>query len=179
MSNTRGSLWLRWPNEQTGPLWLGVHLNERAGETVMVGVEVWTEEPGTARASLGPAGDATDDLLPWPAIPIRSDDITGLSLESLRTRLKAVLSAPDGSALVREAAAALRPQRAGRPPLYPPEHFGRVAKVYLRAVEEGSRAPTLAVAQTWNVSRSAAAKWVMRARAAGLLPQIGPRSSAA
>jgi len=167
-------LWVRWPNEATGPLWLGLHLNERAGESVLVGVEVWTEEPGTARAWTGPEGDPTDDLLPWPPIALRADDLTTLTLEGLGRRLRSSLSASDDSPLVREAAAALRPQRRGRPRLYSDDHYARVAGVYLRALDDHRRDPTVAVAQAWEVSRSTAAHWVMRARQSGLLPSTRP-----
>ena len=71
MAGTRASWWTRWPDVDRGPLWAGVHLNERAGEVVVVGVEVWTEEPGHARAALGPEADPADDLLPFPPTAIR------------------------------------------------------------------------------------------------------------
>ncbi len=172
-ANTRCSWWTRWPDLDSGPLWVGMHLNERAGETVLVGLEVWTEEPGHARAALGPAGDAVNDLLPFPATALRARDLTDLGLERLQRAFLVALSQANASEVVSHAAAALRPQRAGRPTLYPPEHFARVAGVYQRAVAQGSRRPTADVARAWSVSRSAAAKWISRARTAGHLPPSG------
>jgi len=49
-------------------------------------------------------------------------------------------------------------------------HFARVAEVYQQAWNSGDHAPTKAVADQMKApSRSAAAKWVARARAMGLL----------
>ena len=59
-------------------------------------------------------------------------------------------------------------QRKGRPPLYGPEHFERVAAVYQQAFRQGPP-PTRAVAEEFQVQRSTAGKWVARARKAGLL----------
>jgi len=169
MSDTRASLWLRWPDEDEGPLWLGVHLNERAGENVLVGIELWTEPPGAARQTLGPAADGADDLLPWAPVALRARDLAHLSLGAVRDQVQRALGASGDIPLAAQAAAALRPLKPGRSPLYPPQHFANVAGVYLRAVGEGSRRPTAHVGVTWQVSRSTAAKWVMEARRLGYL----------
>jgi hypothetical protein len=58
--------------------------------------------------------------------------------------------------------------RTGRPSLYSPEHFARVAEVYTAAWRAGGN-PTEEVARRFGTSRSAAAKWVARTRAMGLL----------
>jgi hypothetical protein len=58
--------------------------------------------------------------------------------------------------------------RTGRPVERGPEHLAQVAKVYRDAFRAGER-PTKVVAETWKVSRTTAAKWVARAREAGLL----------
>lgn len=50
-----------------------------------------------------------------------------------------------------------------------PEHLAQVADVYLEACGIGEP-PTVAVQETWNVSRPTAGRWVMHARAQGLLP---------
>ena len=172
MGGTRSSLWLRWPDDATGPLWIGLHRNERAGQTALVGIELWTEEPGAARQHLGPEGDPAEDLLPWAPVGLRARDLRTITLSALQSRLEAVLSARQskgGESMVNPLPSALR---ATRGTMYPPDHFARVAQVYERARQAGSRAPTLAVAEAWNVSRSAAAKWVMRARAAGVLAPV-------
>jgi hypothetical protein len=64
--------------------------------------------------------------------------------------------------------------RPGRPRQYGPDHFAEVAQVYSEADTAGLP-PTRTVAERFNVSRSAAAKWVARARRAGLLPKTKPR----
>jgi hypothetical protein len=57
-------------------------------------------------------------------------------------------------------------KKLGRPPLYGPEHFEDVARVY----RAGGRAPTKAVASHFGVQKATAAKWVARARVMELLP---------
>lgn len=52
---------------------------------------------------------------------------------------------------------------------YGSKHFAEVATVYREALAE-SNAPTMAVAKHFDTTKSAAAKWVARARAMGLLP---------
>lgn len=60
---------------------------------------------------------------------------------------------------------------AGRsgPKGYGAEHFAEVASIYRREAMVSNR-PTAAVAERFVVSKSAAAKWVARARTMGLLP---------
>ena len=69
-------------------------------------------------------------------------------------------------------------RRGGRPPKYGPEHWQDVARIYREAYEKTpNRTPTRAVARhfskVWKkqVSETAAAKWVARCRALGLLPK--------
>ena len=57
----------------------------------------------------------------------------------------------------------------GRPLMYDEEHWQQVAGVYRDAAKRGD-APTKAVAEWGQVSKSAAAKWVARCRDLGLLP---------
>jgi len=57
---------------------------------------------------------------------------------------------------------------------YPPEHWEHVAEVY-RAAARVQRNPTAAVGEYYGVTRSAAAKWVSRARDRGLLPPAQER----
>jgi hypothetical protein len=58
--------------------------------------------------------------------------------------------------------------RAGRPPMYGPDHFAKVAAVYTTAHRAGKH-PTKAVADHFHVARSTAAKWVARCRS----PKLG------
>ncbi len=53
---------------------------------------------------------------------------------------------------------------------YGPEHFAEVARVYREAFTR-NRTPTRAVARHFEVSPTAAAKWVVRCRDLGLLPK--------
>jgi hypothetical protein len=75
-------------------------------------------------------------------------------LESLKEKARRELSRRDTSL--------------GGAPGRPPEHFAEVADEYAKAWREG-RPPVQAVAAWGGVSRSAAAKWVYRARQLGLL----------
>lgn len=59
----------------------------------------------------------------------------------------------------------VRPGRKG----YGADHYSKVAEIYREAAALGN-APTRAVAEHFVVSKSAAAKWVARARGIGLLP---------
>lgn len=52
---------------------------------------------------------------------------------------------------------------------YAPKHYVKVAEVYRREALVGGR-PRLAVAEHFTVTPSAAAKWIAKARAMGLLP---------
>lgn len=59
---------------------------------------------------------------------------------------------------------------------YPPDHLQHVARLY-REVAGLRRDPTAAVAETYGVTRTAAAKWVARAREKGLLAPAPQRRS--
>jgi hypothetical protein len=59
----------------------------------------------------------------------------------------------------------------GRPALYGPDHYEQVADTYREHLAAGGRAPTKAVAERFSVSKSAAAKWVAKAREIGALAE--------
>jgi hypothetical protein len=63
----------------------------------------------------------------------------------------------------------------GRKPVYGSDHFEEVARIYNEHWQKGGRAPTKAVADRFRVSKSAAAKWVARAREMGLLAPYGEK----
>ncbi len=71
---------------------------------------------------------------------------------------------------LRALAATPRRNKPGRPPALGSDHFREVARVYSEAFKAGLKNPTARVAEWGHVSKSAAAKWVARARAMGLLP---------
>ena len=54
-----------------------------------------------------------------------------------------------------------------------PEHYRQVAEVYDEAIDAGDP-PTQAVAETFDVPYTTAARWVRRARDLGLLPPPTP-----
>lgn len=53
------------------------------------------------------------------------------------------------------------------------EHYEQVAEVYDEAIDAGDP-PTLAVAESFDVPYTTAARWVRRCRALGLLPPPAP-----
>lgn len=57
----------------------------------------------------------------------------------------------------------------GRPPIYDPAHFEKVATIYLDAARRGDH-PRAAVAGAFGVPVSRAAHWVSGARERGLIP---------
>lgn len=159
----RATYWTRWPDDTNGVLWVGLHWNERHGETCLVGLEVWTEPPGTARQSLGPEADAIDDVSPYPPTALRIEDVRGLRLADLVARFRGSLG-PEHASVGASVA-----RRGGRPRLYGPDHHALVAAIYRAAVAAGRADPTKATAEWFGVARSTANKWVARARAEGAL----------
>jgi hypothetical protein len=85
-----------------------------------------------------------------------------------RARAYHLRHAPPPGTPGRVLGASERPLR-GVSPRYGPAHFALVSQVYREAVAGGSATPTRAVAATFSISRSTAAKWVARARGLGLL----------
>lgn len=67
-------------------------------------------------------------------------------------------------------------RHAGRPTEYGPDHYREVARIYLEARRTGSRKPTADVANQKNVTRSAASKWIAKARELGYLPRLASQS---
>ncbi len=96
-----------------------------------------------------------------------SHDVHGRSFGDLPARARKALPKYQRSAAPR-----------GRPPTYGSEHLPTVARLYTEAWLAGLH-PTKAVAEEFSVSRSAAAKWVARARAAGLIGPTRPRVAGA
>jgi hypothetical protein len=61
--------------------------------------------------------------------------------------------------------------RSGKPRAkHDADHWARVADFYRAHAGIASASPTLAVAEEWKVSKTAAAKWIAKCRARGLLP---------
>lgn len=168
----RASYWTRWPNETEGPLWAGIHLDERAGVTAIVGVELFTEPPADARMSRGPeADDLANDMFPGAPVALRGADIKGLGLQVLLDRFR-------GSS---EEAAGMAGTPGAKGQRYSDDHWRRVAQ-YAAASraridagtwpdEKGSTPERVnrAVAQMWSVSVPTAKKWLARCKTLGLI----------
>lgn len=157
------SFWSRWPDETDGPLWAGLHVAERDGRATVVGVEIFSEPPGAARASLGP----TDGLRAPRGL--RAADLAALRVDELRRRLRDA-GDPEATEIAGDPAQ-------GRPTLYLRSHFEQVAGIYLRERATGGSRPILEICDRWHVSRSTAKRWVARCRVLGLLEPVSGNSS--
>lgn len=155
----RASFWTRWPDEVDGPLWAGIHIQERAGVGAVVGVELFTEPPAGARSSLGPAGEGASDLLPVAPVALRAADVAGLGLVGLLDRFR-------GSGETAEAMVGGPGQRGKR---YTADHWRRVGQLCQTMRARGDREIAKGVAAAWTVSRPTAKKWIARAKAEGFL----------
>lgn len=165
-TSERESAWARWPDPDEGPLWVGLHVHRRAGVAALVGLEVFTEPPGAARADAGPAGaDWTLERLPVAPRALRAHVVRSLDLGRLLERL----GGPEG--LLGAGRDARR--RLGA------DHWARVAQVALRAAARGDRATARAVAEHFGVARQTAKNWLAECRRRGLLPQPEKATSTA
>lgn len=160
----RASYWTRWPDEVGGPLWAGIHLHRRAGVTVVVGVELFTEPPASARTSLGPAEAATD-LHPVAPVSLRAADVDALGLRALLDRFRASS----------EGAAALAGLPGTRSKRYGVDHWQRVAAHHRTLVAQGERRTAYKIAEHWTISHVTAKRWIARARAEGFLEPVQHR----
>jgi hypothetical protein len=157
----RASYWTRWPDENTGPLWAGIHFHERAGATAIIGVELYSEPPGDARMHRGPfAEDLAADMAPTAPTALRAADLEGLSITELLDRFRA--TGPEAQGLA--GAPGTRVKR------YGPDHWERVATFYRTFMNLGGRGGVAnAIAANWTVSAPTAKKWIARAREVGAL----------
>ncbi len=154
------------------------------GRAEVIGVNIRSYEQvfgdlksGTAEAEpMHPSGFATMNAATWRALPIgqiinRARRSHKKSLERIAERTPQLMDDKR-----REDLKALQGERSGsrgRPRLYGPDHYAKVAEFYRTAWRAG-RAPTTAVAKRWRVEPSTAAKWVKRAREEGLLGETTP-----
>lgn len=161
----------RWPDDD-GDLEVTLHFAEGEGRGECIGVDLrtfrWAGDPYPPRKLPGSEPR-----------PLTTADLRGLRLGELVERGRAsvfrALTEPSRDAEWDEAPWAAgqlepwQPRGRGRPPLYGPEHFAEVARVYRDAFARG-RKPTRAVAQRFSVTQATAAKWVARSRQMGYLP---------
>jgi hypothetical protein len=167
MHGRRASYWTRWPHETQGPLWAGIHLHERAGVTVVVGVEIFTEEPANARCSQGPenpeeAVDGMAEMYPTAPQPLGARDIAGVGIQELLDRFRC--SSDEARAMAGE------PGTTG--PRYSDDHWARVAAYVRTCQAQGENRIAVKVAEMWCVSRPTAKKWIARARDRGFLERL-------
>lgn len=157
------SWWTRWPDEQAGPLWVGLHVVDRASAVAVVGVEVWTEPP--ERTSAGPDEVVIADN-PFPPQNVWQSTLSDLRYAPLMARLREVLGASeDLTTADRERMSnGLRTGGPGKAGLYDRAHYERVAAIHRRAVQSGSRTPVHDVAQHFKVGDSTAFRWLKVAR---------------
>jgi hypothetical protein len=161
MHGRRASFWTRWPHEDLGPLWAGIHLHERAGVTVIVGVEIFTEEPANARCSQGPASEDSIASEMYPAAPLAlgAKDIAGVGIQELLDRFRR--SSDEARAMAGE------PGTTG--PRYSDDHWARLGAFVRTLQATGETRIAVKVAEMWCVSRPTAKKWIARARERGYL----------
>lgn len=169
----------RWPDTGQGPWLITNHFGIVNGRRECVGLDV---------RSFKEAGES-DDKRKVPLRPGASYQVLTASLmrslpvatlvrnnrQGLADIAAHVAADPATSAEIRE----MLTERAGElrsstRRLHDADHFGRVAAIYSRAWEAGDP-PTRAVAKEMNATRSAAAKWVARARQLGLLGRTEQR----
>jgi len=157
-----------------GGLLVTLHWGEIQGRAEIVGIDIHTYddcESGVYSQSVGIGG---------PIRPLKARDLRGVPLGRLEqeSRQSGTISALDADLrrLIGEAPlpSELDPwqrekrRTPGRPRVYDDEWFRSVAEIYLTAHRAG-RPPTKAVAESHDVSKSTASKWVARARRLGFL----------
>lgn len=164
MHGRRASFWTRWPDEVEGPLWAGIHLHERMGVTVVVGVEVFTEEPANARCSQGPETESTAQAEMYPAAPfaLGARDLAKVGIQELLDRFRR--SSAEAALMAGE------PGSTG--PRYSDDHWQRVAGYVRTCQAQGETRIAVKVAEMWSVSRPTAKKWIARAREKGYLEPV-------
>jgi hypothetical protein len=181
--------WVPWPDRESGPWALGFHWAEVKGRAECIGVEIffgvlpnrsgkgpafWTlpgREPEAIKSSAVreiPLATVIDDVR---REVVKLYEVASERLDSFHERDGEPRSKAYAEEL-RSLAAKFEPTAGesgrGRPRQYGAEHFIEVARVYAEAWRK-NRPPTTAVAKHFNVSPSAAAKQVARARDLGLL----------
>jgi hypothetical protein len=157
-----------------------VRFAEVRGRLICIGLEVGPHVVDIPNKGETFVNVQDSDLRPLAATDIRMPlrRLVDLALEhAVMVRAGSDNFATDVEMLARDAAvldaARSEPRkRTGRPPAYSPEHYAQVARVYREHERTGGRTPTKAVQDRFSVSKSAAAKWVARARELELLEPV-------
>lgn len=161
-----------WPDRMWGPYEVGLTFALVDGRVECVGVDVRSFQQL-------PNERDPHDLYGRPPFPITTSALRSLRLGELINEVRDEMEEhpperygprgevpPEQLVEVRER---WRTGKGGRPPTYPLEHWVEVARVYNEA-NMAHRTPTRAVRRRFGISATAAAKWVARCRALGLLP---------
>lgn len=187
-----GNLELVYRSEQIGPPRVVFRFAEVDGRVILANVEVGAnftnrDEPVLQHVELDE--DFLDNPEQPDPVPVTTADLRSLRLgaradKALADYVRALRRMLDRADIdddppewraVRKATERRLPpaeaggerKRPGRPPAYGDDHYRDVASVYRD--HAGGRSPTKAVAEHFNVSKAAAAKWVARARELAML----------
>jgi hypothetical protein len=170
-----------WPDPERGPWYIRANWVTIEDRLECVGLIVWhgaQQDPDNILGYCEMPGSAPTPLLatelravPWQTIIRALRRKVREQNESYRQQLREQLDDPRNARirdlLAVEAEAVLAGDEAqrtrGRPRAYGPAHYARVAELYLQAVRE-DESPTALIARELGGSRSAAAKWVSKAR---------------
>jgi len=169
-----------YPDREKGPFVIAAHWIEKDGRLVPVGVEVWK--------TVHPLPDdmfAVGELAGVDLQGLEATDLRQIPLATILGELWDIQRQAVGE--VREVIDNTRPELAdelepvrfgGRYRRVSPddvETFKQVAAIYQDEMRSpGRKRPTDAVARSFGVNHSTAAKWVKRARDLNLLPSTSP-----
>ncbi|HVC15443.1 MAG TPA: hypothetical protein VND62_11355 [Acidimicrobiales bacterium] len=161
---------LRWPDADSGPYTVRMVVVLAEGRPWVGRIEI----DGLAQLGMGQPGSVTPITSESIRVPVAQ--LLHEALEVIRQD-RAAHPPPPGHDYFEQLAtnedkvALSAHGKPGRRPHYGREHFEKVARVYSEALAAGYP-PTAEVARKFNVSTSAAAKWVARCRRPplGLLP---------
>jgi hypothetical protein len=191
-----------WPDAKRGPWYVRANWVEIDGRPECAGLNIWKgarQDPRNIvgylelpRTTPAPIGAAELRTLPIGTI-INTLRQQAAQLDAIHQKQTAdafvanpkwARAAPDTKkALLAPVSTEWDKPRRGRPRDYGDEHFAEVARVYVDAWQgSAAQSPTQAVADHFGagVTRSAAAKWVARARAMGMLgPALRGRAGVA
>ena len=164
-----------WPSPSAGPWWVKIWWRSQHGMPVPVGLSLksWVTHEESRATGWHNALPGPEDDVAFPAITgkmLRALPF-GEFIETTHQQYANLVNLPSwrnwpGSAADRAALSSGR--RVGTRDLGD-DHYEQVAQIYRDAVQQREK-PTMAVAQAFTISKSAAAKQVARARERGFLP---------
>lgn len=166
-----------WPDPMKGPWHIGASFAEVAGRLECVGLDVRSFRARPVIKEGTPVMEYRPGVGGQP-VPVTANLFRSLPVAFLARTARRDLgdlarfasTQPDRTPAQRRALREVAGQLAASPRrILDDDHFARVAEVYQQAWASGDSAPTKAVAEQLKASRPAAAKWVARARAMGLL----------